>query len=227
MTRGSASRGGGGVPVPGAVWGGAVVLGDTARGLSGPGARSQGPRRALTAEARRDSGPRGCRGRRRCSAPPQPPPPLSAAPAPPAGLSHLAVCGGERAGGRRWRRGASAAFPLPCPDSAALSRSEQHRGGGAGRGGAGRAAEAGVAQRPPPPRRCGTVGGRGGAGEKGGVVLAKRGGASGEGRGLQGGAGLRRPRVLRGAACPGAAGAGVALSVSRAPGGLRFFSPLL
>lgn len=54
-----------------------------------------------------------------------------------------------------------------------------------------------------------------------------------EGRGLTGGAGpgggagLRRPRVLRGAACPGAAGAGVALSVSRAPGGLRFFSPLL
>lgn len=209
------------------------MLGDTARGLSGPGARSQGPRRSLTAGARRGSGPRGCRGRRRSSAPPQPPPPLSAAPAPPAGLSHLAVCGGRRAGGRRWRRGASAAFPQPCPDSAALSRSEQHRGGGAGRGGAGRAAEAGVVQRPP--LRAAVVRSAGGAGRgregawfrRGGAGLEGRGGACGEGRGLQGGAGLRRPRVLRGAACPGAAGAGVALSVSRAPGGLRFFSPLL
>lgn len=197
------------------------MLGDTARGLSGPGARSQGPRRALTAGARRGSGPRGCRGRHRSSAPPRPPPPLSAAPAPPAGLSHRADCGGRRAGGRRWRRGPSAAFPRPCPDSAALSRSKQHRGGGAGRGGAGRAAEAGVAQRPPPaaPLWYGRLEGRGG-GERGRGFVE-------EGRGLQGGAGLRRPRVLRGAACPGAAGAGVALRVSRAPGGLRFSSPLL
>lgn len=207
-----------------------MVLGDTARGLSGlngPGARSQGPRRALTAEARRDSGPRGCRGRCRSSAPPQPPPPLSAAPAPPAGLSHLAVCGGRRAGGRRWRRGASAAFPRPCPDSAALSRSEQHRGGGAGRGGAGRAAEAGVVQRPP--LRAAVVRSAGGAGRgRKGAWFCRR-GAGLDGRGGAWGRGGAPPPA--GAAGRGVPGSGRSRRGAERESGSRwaplFFSPPL
>lgn len=86
----------------------------------------------------------------------------------------------------------------------------------------GRAGSRGWRCSAPPPRRAAVVRSAGGAGRG-----RKGRGFVEEGRGLQGGAGLRRPRVLRGAACPGAAGAGVALRVSRAPGGLRFSSPLL